>query len=86
MVERRAKIETMIERIRKGGVNVDGGVKLVDYVLHRFILYEATAICASYLVIGSHGHGRLFELVLGSVTAGVVRDARIPVVVVPARA
>ncbi|HWB38062.1 MAG TPA: universal stress protein [Rugosimonospora sp.] len=41
---------------------------------------------AHLLVLGSHGHGRLYHAVLGSVAQECVRDARCPVVVVPAPA
>ncbi len=39
---------------------------------------------ASLLVLGSHGHGRLFHAVLGSVAEECVRGAGCPVVVLPA--
>ncbi|PSL57311.1 nucleotide-binding universal stress UspA family protein [Saccharothrix carnea] len=38
---------------------------------------------ADLLVVGTHGHGRLAELVLGSVAADCLRHATCPVVVVP---
>jgi nucleotide-binding universal stress UspA family protein len=38
---------------------------------------------ADLLVLGSHGHGRLFHAVLGSVAEQCVRAAVCPVVVVP---
>ncbi|HEX5116902.1 MAG TPA: universal stress protein [Pseudonocardiaceae bacterium] len=40
---------------------------------------------AQLLVVGSHGHGALFEAVLGSVARYCVRHASCPVVVIPAR-
>lgn len=42
-----------------------------------------TARDADLLVLGSHGHGRLFHAILGSVAERCVRDAACPVVVVP---
>jgi Universal stress protein family len=36
-------------------------------------------------VIGSHGHGHMFEAVLGSVARYCVHNASCPVVVIPAR-
>lgn len=39
---------------------------------------------ASYVVIGSHGHTALHDLVMGSTTGGVLKRASCPVVVVPA--
>jgi nucleotide-binding universal stress UspA family protein len=40
---------------------------------------------AQLLVLGSHGHGRLFEAVLGSVAQHCVRYANCPVVIIPAQ-
>jgi nucleotide-binding universal stress UspA family protein len=39
---------------------------------------------ASMLVLGSHGHGRLMKVLLGSVSARCVRRADCPVVIIPA--
>jgi nucleotide-binding universal stress UspA family protein len=39
---------------------------------------------ASMLVLGSHGHGRLMTVLLGSVSARCVRQAGCPVVIIPA--
>lgn len=47
------------------------------------VLLDA-ARAADLLVLGSHGHGRLFQAVLGSVSAACVRQANCPVLVVPA--
>ena len=49
------------------------------------ILHEAASHNAELIVIGSHGHGALYELLVGSVTAGVLKGAKCPVLVVPAR-
>ena len=48
------------------------------------ILHEAAAHGADLIVMGSHGHGALYELLVGSVTAGVLQAAQCPVLVVPA--
>ncbi len=47
------------------------------------ILHEAMQHDAGLIVIGSHGHGALYELLAGSVTAGVLKDSKCPVLVVP---
>lgn len=49
------------------------------------ILVEASRD-ADLVVVGSRGHGRLAELVLGSVAAQVAREAQCPVTIVPPRA
>ena len=39
---------------------------------------------ADFLVVGSHGHGMIASLLLGSVAEGLVRKATVPTLVVPA--
>ena len=48
------------------------------------ILEQAEAYDANVLVLGSHGHGALYHLLMGSVTEGVLRRIKRPVLVVPA--
>lgn len=47
------------------------------------ILANAAASKADYIVIGSHGHGVAYDLLIGSTTQGVLRKARCPVLVIP---
>ncbi|MHA3773630.1 universal stress protein [Verrucomicrobiota bacterium sgz303538] len=54
---------------------------LVEKVLH-----EAEVQGAGLIVMGSHGHGALYSLLVGSVTSGVLKSARCPVLVVPSGA
>ena len=49
------------------------------------ILEQAGRFGADLVVLGSHGHGALFNLVAGSVTQGVLHAATVPVLVVPSR-
>ncbi|MGH7997602.1 MAG: universal stress protein [Opitutaceae bacterium] len=39
---------------------------------------------ADLIVVGSHGHGSLYEFLIGTTTQGILKDARCPVVIVPA--
>jgi len=47
------------------------------------VLKAAKSLKADYIVMGSHGHGAVFDLLVGSTTHGVLRKARCPVLVVP---
>lgn len=49
------------------------------------ILEEAQRISADLIMVGSHGHGAVYHLLLGSVGEGVLKRATCPVLVVPAR-
>jgi nucleotide-binding universal stress UspA family protein len=48
------------------------------------ILEQVDRLKPAFVVIGSHDHGRLHQLLVGGVTQAVLRGARRPVVVVPA--
>jgi nucleotide-binding universal stress UspA family protein len=48
------------------------------------IISEAKQIEADVIVVGSHGHGALHRTLLGSVSEGIMRGARCPVLVLPA--
>jgi nucleotide-binding universal stress UspA family protein len=50
------------------------------------ILDQADDVGADLIVLGSHGHGALLHLLLGSVSEGVLKRATCPVLVVPSRA
>ena len=47
------------------------------------VLDQAQKHSASWIVLGSHGHGALFNLLVGSVSEGILRRSSCPVVVVP---
>lgn len=50
------------------------------------ILKTAQEISADLIVMGSHGHGPVYNLLVGSVTEGVLKAAQRPVLLVPAPA
>ncbi len=52
--------------------------------VHSLLDY-AKQIQADLVVLGTHGHGALASLLLGSVAEGLVRKALVPILVVPAR-
>lgn len=50
------------------------------------IVEQAHALNADYIVIGSHGHTALYDLLVGSTTHAVLKHAPCPVVIVPREA
>jgi nucleotide-binding universal stress UspA family protein len=44
---------------------------------------EAERLAADYIVVGSHGHGALYDLVVGSTAGDLLKRAPCPVLVVP---
>ncbi len=49
-----------------------------------YILEQAKELSADYIVMGSHGHTALYDLLAGSTAHGVLRKAPCPVLIVPA--
>lgn len=57
---------------------------LVQGATVETILQQATKLNAEMIVIGSHGHGAFYKVLVGSVSEGVIRQASCPVLLVPA--
>lgn len=47
------------------------------------ILEEATKVKADFIIMGSHGHGKLYDLLVGSTASGVIKHARCGVIIMP---
>ena len=47
------------------------------------ILNEASKLNANMIVLGSHGRGAMYQLLLGSVSNGVLKNAECPVLIIP---
>jgi nucleotide-binding universal stress UspA family protein len=62
---------------------VDATALLVQGSIVETVLGEAEALEAGLIVVGSHGHGAAYDLLVGSVSAGIIRKSDVPVVVVP---
>jgi nucleotide-binding universal stress UspA family protein len=75
------RLHALRDRLR--AKSVDAESLLIQGPAVEKILEESERIDAGYIVIGSHGHGALFDLVVGSVCDGVVRNAKRPVLVIP---
>ena len=48
------------------------------------ILNQADVLQADLIVMGTHGHGAMYNLLVGSATKGVLKRSRRPVLLVPA--
>ena len=47
------------------------------------IIEQAEKYSADYIVMGSHGHTAVYDVLVGSTTHGVVKRAKCPVVIMP---
>jgi len=75
------RLEQFASPLRGKGLSVETIVSTalpVDEILNQSKLLDA-----SMIVLGSHGHGALFQLFSGSVVTSVLHKSSIPVTVIP---
>jgi len=76
------RLQGIAEPLRAQGIPTTAITVAGDEV--ECIISEHMKSNADMIVMGSHGHGALFHLLIGSVSEGVVRRSRCPVLIVPA--
>lgn len=77
----RAKLTEWQKEIERTGVRVALHEPVGDVV--EEILRTADAIKTDLIVMGRHGHGAMYNLLVGSVTEGVLKRGDRPVLLVP---
>ena len=77
------ELHALADRLREQGHEVTA--LMIQGPTVKTILEQAEKLEAEVIVVGSHGRGKLFDVVVGSVSAGVIRKAKVPVLVVPTR-
>lgn len=74
-------IQHLAERLRAAGL--ESTALLVQGPTAETILHEAGKLHIDMIIVGSHGRGAMYQLLVGSVSEGVLRGAACPVLVVP---
>lgn len=77
------QIQDIAKRLRKGGLNATA--LLVHGPTVETILKEAADLDVDMIVAGSHGRGAVYQFLVGSVSEGLLRKSRCPVLIVPTR-
>lgn len=75
------QIQEIADRMRK--VGLDTSALLVQGSTVETILKEATKLGVDIVVVGSHGRGATYQLLVGSVSEGVLHKSECPILVVP---
>ena len=78
----KARLEQIAEPIRDNGLTIET-IATVALLPADEILSQARKIKPSMLILGSHGHGALYQCFGGSVVTSVLKKAAIPVMVIP---
>ena len=76
------QLEKVADRLRAEFISVESD-HAVGPPIH-LIVNQAEKCAADYIVMGSHGHTALYDLLVGSTTHGVLMRAKCPVMIVPA--
>jgi nucleotide-binding universal stress UspA family protein len=71
------------EALRAEGITTTA--LLIQGQIAQCILNEAGRLGADLIVMGTHGRGAMFDLIVGSVSHAVIRDTSISVLLVPLR-
>ena len=76
------KLQDLAGDLRKRGCKAEAllveGHRTVDKILD-----EAQRLQADLIVMGSHGHGKVFDLLVGSTCEGILRRSGVPMLIVP---
>jgi nucleotide-binding universal stress UspA family protein len=75
------QIQELANRMRKAGV--DTTALLVHGATVETILEEASDLEVDMIVVGTHGRGAMYQLLMGSVSEAALHKSRFPVLVVP---
>jgi nucleotide-binding universal stress UspA family protein len=77
------KLQQHAEELRAAGVETTA--LMLQGATVETLIAEAEKLGAGLIVLGSHGHGAVYDQLVGSVAEGVVRRSTVPVLLVPTR-
>lgn len=75
------QIQKIAKRLRKEGLKATA--LLVHGHTVEVILKEASDLDVDMIVVGSHGRSAVYQLLVGSVSEGLLRKSRCPLLIVP---
>jgi nucleotide-binding universal stress UspA family protein len=81
--EQHRDLQRHADALRAEGIGASA--LLIQGPTARTILDQAERLPADLVVMATHGHGAVFDLVVGSVSQAVLRGAHVPVLLVPVR-
>jgi len=79
--EEHKAVQECTDTLREAGI--EATALLIRGPIVETILQQAARIEADLLIVGSHGFGALYDLLVGSASRGVLKRSGIPVLVVP---
>ena len=80
--EEHKTIQEKVQELERNGTEEVQGL-LVQGPTQMTILQEAEKVNADLIIVGSHGHGAVFKLLMGSVCEELIKKASCPILVIP---
>jgi nucleotide-binding universal stress UspA family protein len=77
------RLQELADRLRDRGI--EASALLLQGPTVDTLIAETGKRQAGLIVLGSHGHGAVYDLLVGSVAEGVVKRSTVPVLLVPAQ-
>lgn len=81
--EKHKQIQDIAQKMAKDGIEVTP--LLLQGATVDTIIEEAQKIKADFIVVGSHGHGMMYNLLVGSIGHGLLKNSPVPLLIIPSK-
>jgi nucleotide-binding universal stress UspA family protein len=78
-----AAVQALAEKLQDDGL--DATALLLRGPAVETTLKEADRLGVGLIVVGTHGHAAVYDVLIGSYSAGIIRKSKLPILVVPVR-
>ncbi len=78
-----SRVQAIADKLLDDGL--DASALLVCGSAVEATLNEAEILEAGLIVVGTHGHGSVYDVLIGSYSVSMIRNSKLPVLVVPVR-
>ena len=77
------RLSALVQKLKEQGLDANSWLARGPGVAST--LKEAAKLEAGLIVVGTHGHGAVYDALIGSYSAGIIRKSKLPILVVPVR-
>ena len=77
------RVQALADRLLDDGLDAEAFLVCGSAV--NATLQQADILEAGLIVVGTHGHGAVYDVLIGSFSVEIIRKSRLPVLVVPVR-
>jgi len=77
------QLQAFAEQLRDAGI--DSKATLIQGAIVETILERAQHLDVDLILMGTHGHGAMYQILVGSISEGVLHESKKPVLLIPAQ-